>query len=94
MGPAIVGERFSSRAIELMLSLPTERRNRTLAIVSVINTPDSPAQRPDDRMTLGGNFWTLFTQGNWKDLHAVLQLSNSAQYFPPNSAQNFPIYAV
>jgi hypothetical protein len=37
------------------------------------NTPDSPAQRPDDRMTLGGNFWTLFTQGIWKDLHAVLQ---------------------
>ncbi len=24
-------------------------------------------------MTLGGNFWTLFTQGFWKDLHAVLQ---------------------
>ena len=24
-------------------------------------------------MTLGGNFWTLFTQRIWKDLHAVLQ---------------------
>jgi hypothetical protein len=65
-------ERFSFRAIELMLSLPTERRKRTLAIVSMTNTPDPPAQRPDDRMTLGGNFWTLFTQGIWKDLHSVL----------------------
>jgi len=37
------------------------------------NTPDSPAQRPDDRITPGGNFWTLFTPGLWKDLHAVLQ---------------------
>ena len=25
---------------------------------------------------------------------ALLALSNSAQYFPPNSAQNFPVYAV
>jgi len=27
------------------------------------NTPDSPAQMLDDRMILGGNFWTLFTPG-------------------------------
>jgi hypothetical protein len=25
---------------------------------------------------------------------ALHKLSNSAQYFPPNSAQNFPVYAV
>jgi len=37
------------------------------------NTPDSPAQTLDDRMILGGNFWTLFTPGIWKLLHAVLQ---------------------
>jgi hypothetical protein len=36
-------------------------------------TPDSPAQRPDDRITPGGNFWTLFNPGIWKYLHAVLQ---------------------
>jgi len=27
----------------------------------------------DDRMILGGNFWTLFTPGIWKLLHAILQ---------------------
>jgi len=26
----------------------------------MINTPDSPAQMLDDRMILGGEFWTLF----------------------------------
>jgi hypothetical protein len=36
------------------------------------NTPDSPAQTPDDRMIQGGNYWTLFTPGIWKVLHAVL----------------------
>jgi hypothetical protein len=36
------------------------------------NTPDSPAQRPDDRMILGGNFWTLFAPRIWKVLHAAL----------------------
>jgi hypothetical protein len=36
------------------------------------NTPDSPAQTPDDRTDQGGNYWTLFTPGIWKDLHAVL----------------------
>ncbi len=28
---------------------------------------------PDDRTTQGGNYWTLFTPGIWKLLHAVLQ---------------------
>ncbi len=28
---------------------------------------------PDDRTDQGGNYWTLFTPGIWKDLHAVLQ---------------------
>jgi hypothetical protein len=37
------------------------------------NTPDSPAKPPDDRMDQGGNYWTLFTPGIWKVLHAVLQ---------------------
>ena len=35
------------------------------------NTPDAPAKKPDDRMNQGGNYWTLFTPGIWKDLHAV-----------------------
>jgi hypothetical protein len=39
------------------------------------NAPESPAQRPDDRMILGGNFWTLFTPRIWKVLHAVLHVS-------------------
>ncbi|MFL5254656.1 MAG: MnhB domain-containing protein [Rhodopila sp.] len=37
------------------------------------NTPDSPAKPPDDRMDQGGNYWTLFTPGIWKVLHAVLE---------------------
>jgi hypothetical protein len=37
------------------------------------NTPDSPAKTPDDRTDQGGNYWTLFTPGIWKVLHAVLQ---------------------
>jgi hypothetical protein len=37
------------------------------------NTPDSPAQTLDDRMNQGGNYWTLFTPGIWKLLHAVSQ---------------------
>jgi hypothetical protein len=41
------------------------------------STPDSPAKMPDDRTTQGGNYWTLFTPGIWKLLHAVLQLSAS-----------------
>ncbi len=28
---------------------------------------------PEDRTTQGGNYWTLFTPGIWKLLHAVLQ---------------------
>jgi hypothetical protein len=36
------------------------------------NTPDSPAKTPDDRTDQGGNYWTLFTPGIWKVLHAVL----------------------
>jgi hypothetical protein len=39
------------------------------------NTPDSPAKMPDDRTTQGGNYWTLFTPGIWKVLHAVLHKS-------------------
>ena len=30
---------------------------------------------PDDRTDQGGNYWTLFTPGIWKDLHAVLHTS-------------------
>ncbi len=30
-------------------------------------------------MTQGGNYWTLFTPGIWKVLHAVLDLSDRAQ---------------
>ena len=56
-----------------MLSLLTKRRRRISAIISMNNTPDSPAQMPDDRTDQGGNYWTLFTPGIWKDLHAVLQ---------------------
>ncbi len=37
------------------------------------NTPDSPAKPPDDRTDQGGNYWTLFTPGIWKVLHAVLE---------------------
>src|SRR6478609_2816997 len=37
------------------------------------NTPDSPAKPPDDHMDQGGNYWTLFTPGIWKVLHAVLE---------------------
>jgi hypothetical protein len=37
------------------------------------NTPDAPAKKPDDRMNQGGNYWTLFTPGIWKVLHAVFQ---------------------
>jgi hypothetical protein len=35
------------------------------------NTQDAPAKKPDDRMNQGGNYWTLFTPGIWKVLHAV-----------------------
>jgi len=41
------------------------------------NTPDSPAQMPDDRTDQGGNYWTLFTPGIWKDLHAVLHIESA-----------------
>ena len=37
------------------------------------NTPETPTQKPDDRMDQGGNYWTLFTPRIWKVLHAVLQ---------------------
>ena len=40
--------------------------------MSMSNTPDSPAEKPDHRMSQGGNFWPLFTPGIWKVLHAVL----------------------
>jgi hypothetical protein len=40
------------------------------------NTPDSPAKPPDDRTDQGGNYWTLFTPGIWKVLHAVLQFEH------------------
>jgi 4-pyridoxate dehydrogenase len=39
------------------------------------NTPDSPAKPPDDRTDQGGNYWTLFTPGIWKVLHAVLHVT-------------------
>jgi len=42
------------------------------------NTPDSPAKPPDDRTDQGGNYWTLFTPGIWKVLHAVLQTQTLA----------------
>ena len=32
---------------------------------------------PDDRTDQGGNYWTLFTPGIWKDLHAVLHIRRS-----------------
>src|SRR5208283_1571441 len=38
------------------------------------NTPDSPAKPPDDCTYQGGNYWTLFTPGIWKVLHAVLHV--------------------
>jgi hypothetical protein len=56
-----------------MLSLLTKWRRRISAIISINNTPDSPAKPPDDRTDQGGNYWTLFTPGIWKVLHAVLQ---------------------
>src|ERR1700722_19300486 len=42
------------------------------------NTPDSPAKPPDDRTDQGGNYWTLFTPGIWKVLHAVLHPARPA----------------
>jgi hypothetical protein len=39
------------------------------------NTPDAPAKKPDDRMNQGGNYWTLFTPGIWKVLHAVFHVA-------------------
>jgi len=32
-------------------------------------------------MTQGGNYWTLFTPGIWKVLHAVLQLCQANLQF-------------
>jgi hypothetical protein len=57
-----------------MLSLLTKWRRRISAIISINNTPDSPAKPPDDRTDQGGNYWTLFAPGIWKALHAVLRL--------------------
>jgi anti-repressor protein len=34
-------------------------------------------KKPDDRMNQGGNYWTLFTPGIWKVLHAVFQQAAS-----------------
>jgi hypothetical protein len=42
-------------------------------MTSMDNTPDSPANSPDNYTTQGGNFWTLITPEIWKVLHAVLQ---------------------
>ena len=56
-----------------MLSWRTRWRRRISAIKSMSSTPDSPAKMPDDRTTQGGHYWTLFTPGVWKLLHAVLQ---------------------
>ncbi|MGK4340949.1 DUF6988 family protein [Stutzerimonas stutzeri] len=39
--------------------------------MSIDNTPDSPAKRPDGCTHRGGNYWTLFTPGIWKVFHAV-----------------------
>ncbi|MFL5253749.1 MAG: hypothetical protein ACJ8AI_12790, partial [Rhodopila sp.] len=44
------------------------------------NTPDSPAKPPDDRMDQGGNYWTLFTPGIWKVLHAVLDVQSATRF--------------
>jgi hypothetical protein len=43
------------------------------------NTPDAPAKKPDDRMNQGGNYWTLFTPGIWKVLHAVFHRDGRAR---------------
>ncbi|MGH8436698.1 MAG: hypothetical protein ACRERX_20030 [Pseudomonas sp.] len=42
-------------------------------MMSIDNTPDSPAKRPDGCTHRGGNYWTLFTPGIWKVFHAVSQ---------------------
>src|SRR3990167_4399659 len=55
----------------LMLSPLTKCRRRISAMMSIDNTPDSPAKRPDGCTHRGGNYWTLFTPGIWKVFHAV-----------------------
>lgn len=40
-------------------------------MMSIDNTPDSPAKRPDGCTRRGGNYWTLFTPEIWKVFHAV-----------------------
>src|SRR5208283_1199553 len=45
------------------------------------NTPDSPAKPPDDCTYQGGNYWTLFTPGIWKVLHAVQQQFEQGRLF-------------
>src|SRR3954468_6135457 len=50
--------------------------------MSMNNTPDSPVKSPDDRMDQGGNYWTLFTPGIWKSLHAVLEALIVAECCP------------
>ena len=43
-------------------------------MMSMDNTPGFSGKTPDGCTTRGGNYWTLFTPGIWKDLHAVLHL--------------------
>ena len=63
----------NARASALTTVLSIRGRSRISAIISMNNTPNSPAQMPDDCTDQGGNYRTLFTPGIWKDLHAVLQ---------------------
>src|SRR5208282_6197152 len=51
-------------------------------IISMNNTPDSPAKPPDDCTYQGGNYSTLFTPGIWKVLHAVQQLARKPEKGP------------
>lgn len=39
-------------------------------MISMDNTPDSPAKTPVGYTTQGGNYWTLITPEIWKGLYA------------------------
>ncbi|NQD94348.1 integron integrase [Pseudomonas sp. CrR25] len=51
--------------------------------MSIDNTPDSPAKRPDGCTHRGGNYWTLFTPGIWKVFHAVSHFVRFHHYRHP-----------
>ena len=66
-----------------------------------VHDPASPAEEAEDPKARGlfGTVWAelMLRQSCYAEAWDVLpevKLSNSAPYFPPNSAQNFPVHAV